>query len=1265
MKTRSFKKLIVTVLLMCVVVSTVLVTAYAVSNTTKATDVKMEIVANNVSYSDSLYILYAISHEGFDRAEHEIKMLFWDEARDSYALGTEDYSVSNSGKTKVKGKECLVFYTHGIAAKEMTDSIYARACVVIDGAEYYTDVMKFSVLEYVYAAKQQGNIGNGQLKLFTSMLEYGTAAQNSFGHNTNRPANGTYYKISVVNGKLPDGFTEGLYLANQKPVLTANEPAQGLRFSHWIDENGIIVSFDREFEITVGGKAKTYTAIYKDVSNVVAQLMLKAEIPYNGDLEDVDLPTAVTFEVGGNTVTLDVTWDTSHFALSTIGLQRIYGQLVDLTAYTTYGIEPGSIVLEVTTLPYAYELDPNNGEYVITGYYGTDERITLPSTYRNTYITRIATRAFNSVITLREVVIPDTIQKIDNGAFFYCDNIEKMTVPFVGESATSSNSWFGWIFGATQYDAQHGMLPLRLKAVTLADGATKVPNYAFYKCTQIETFNIPNEVTELGIYAFGYCTQLTEFTLPNNLKRFNSSFADTNITKIYTNNIDLLYSLSGNTSGAWDSPFGYGADLYCNGKLVTELIIPSGVTNPGRFLKHCTSIKKIVIPASVTEFSQNAFTGMTALEEVIFEDPSSITDVFGLFGGCTSLKSVDLSGFTNLKTLGGGIFSGCISLTDVKLPTGLTALGNSAFSQTAIREISLPEGIQKIPYDCFCECTQLESITIPNGVVEIGERAFYGCSSLRRVTMPAALVSIGRDAFRDCTKLSVIDLPERLYDIGSYAFYGCSNLAKLIIRSDRLTSIGGSAFSYCTKLVEVYNLSSLTFTAGSTDHGSVAQYAKVVHTSLEEATRVAVDANGFIIYTDEVENLILGYAGNETEIVITAPGNGKPTRIAERAFYDNDNLTKVTIPAGITEIGTNAFYSCPNLTSVTIGSSVESIGEQAFGYCSKLVEVINRSSLQIEKGSYSNGYVAYYAIEVHNGESKLSKVGDYLFYTYNGVYYLVAYIGNDTAITLPESYNGKSYVINQYAFFDCDNLTSVTIGNGVKNVGAYAFKHCSKLQSIIINSKEVVFAQTAFEDCNAALFTEDDYGTYVGTVDNPYAILISVKSQNLTTYVIHEGTQFIARGVFRYCDNMTSVTIPDSVTTIGNDAFKSCSNLTSVTIGNGVTTIGECAFSGCTSLTSVTIGSGVEIIGEQAFYSCIKLTSIVIPDSVTTIGSYAFCYCSNLTSVTFENAEGWYVTQTAGATDGTNLTLDDTAQNAKYLRSTYYLYYWYRNDVTA
>ena len=121
---------------------------------------KLEMVAQNLSYSDSLYILYAINNEGFDRTKHEIKMLFWEEAQESYALGTEKYSVTNSGTAKVKGKNCLVFYSDGIAAKEMIDDVFARACVVINGREYYTDVMKFSVLEYVCAMKEQGNIGN-------------------------------------------------------------------------------------------------------------------------------------------------------------------------------------------------------------------------------------------------------------------------------------------------------------------------------------------------------------------------------------------------------------------------------------------------------------------------------------------------------------------------------------------------------------------------------------------------------------------------------------------------------------------------------------------------------------------------------------------------------------------------------------------------------------------------------------------------------------------------------------------------------------------------------------------------------------------------------------------------------------------------------------------------------------------------------------------------------------------------------------------------
>jgi len=318
----------------------------------------------NVSYSNSVYILYAVSNEGFDRKEYPIKMLFWTQTQDEYTLENAEYYTENKGKANVNGKSCLVFYSDGLAAKEMTTDVYSRACVEIDGKTYYSEVIKFSVLEYVLSMQEKGNLPSNLKKLYTQLLEYGAAAQNNFGHNTHRPANGKYYNITVNGGTLPDGFTSGRYQNKDKVVITANEPEEGMRFSHWIDEDGIIVSFDKEMEITVGEKSKEYTAVYKDISNVVAQLMLKSEIPYNGSVDDIDLPTAVEFEINGESVTLDITWDISSFETSKIGKQNIYAELVDSSAYAEYGIEPGSIVLEINTLPFAYELDSSNGEYV-------------------------------------------------------------------------------------------------------------------------------------------------------------------------------------------------------------------------------------------------------------------------------------------------------------------------------------------------------------------------------------------------------------------------------------------------------------------------------------------------------------------------------------------------------------------------------------------------------------------------------------------------------------------------------------------------------------------------------------------------------------------------------------------------------------------------------------------------------------------------------------------------------------------------------------
>ena len=264
------------------------------------------------------------------------------------------------------------------------------------------------------------------------------------------------------------------------------------------------------------------------------------------------------------------------------------------------------------------------------------------------------------------------------------------------------------------------------------------------------------------------------------------------------------------------------------------------------------------------------------------------------------------------------------------------------------------------------------------------------------------------------------------------------------------------------------------------------------------------------------------------------------TTIDAYAFSGCTSLTSVVIGDSVTQIGNGAFDNCTILTSVVIPDSVTTIGYETFRYCEKLVEVINKSSLNITAGSKDNGYVAYYAIEVHSGESKIVNYNDYLFYTYNGVNYLFGYVGTDTELTLPESYNGEKYEIYKYAFLNCDSLTSVEIPDSVTTIGFGAFESCNSLTSVVIGD---------------SVTTIGDFAFY-------------------------------------YCTSLTSVDIPDSVTIIGDYAFYSCDSLTSVVIGDSVTTIGYMAFAYCDSLTSVVIGDSVTTIGEYAFAWCESLSSI-------------------------------------------------------------------------
>ena len=132
---------------------------------------------------------------------------------------------------------------------------------------------------------------------------------------------------------------------------------------------------------------------------------------------------------------------------------------------------------------------------------------------------------------------------------------------------------------------------------------------------------------------------------------------------------------------------------------------------------------------------------------------------------------------------------------------------------------------------------------------------------------------------------------------------------------DSVTSIGECAFECCYRLIEVKNLSKLNVAVGSSDCGYVGYYAKRVYK--EGKSYLSTDKDGYIIYDDGTDKILVGYTGTATDL--TLPSG--ITQIYKFAFYKCTSLTSITIPDSVTLIGNYAFYGCSSLKSITFSDT--------------------------------------------------------------------------------------------------------------------------------------------------------------------------------------------------------------------------------------------------------------------------------------------------------------------------------------------------------
>lgn len=807
----------------------------------------------------------------------------------------------------------------------------------------------------------------------------------------------------------------------------------------------------------------------------------------------------------------------------------------------------------------------------------------------NSKLKTIEENAFQECVKLENIALPATLETIDREAF--CDCSALKTVTF--ETYAETNQEAGTVQGksslrsiATQAFENTGLTSFKFPETIEVLNTGALGAELFKGCRKLKTIELSSTVADIS-KVFDLCGSITEVKLPTDESGNQLGYFKADGSVIYSKD---------------------GTEItYILGDVPETFEIKEGVTTlkSGVFEGKAT-LKKVIIPVSVTVVEEKAFYDCLGLETVQFAENSAL-DTIGAsaFRNCISLKSISIP--SKVTTLNPYTFYNCKSLVKAVLPENLTRIGYYVYNGT--EKLSSSGGY------VFAHCENLAEINIPESVKWIQNYSFLNCKSLRTIDLNVANGQLGEAAFAHCESLETVTLCADLKTLPSKAFIYCYSLSDIhtagatgetanVADLSQITSFGSNAFQHCTGLKKVTLSTDSSFTALSNSLFDGCS-------ALEEVT---------------LPNQ-LTYLGTYT--------------------FRNSGLKKVRIPDGVSILGSSAtnlypslttkvgvFDGCTKLTNLDLNNVIR-IGGLAFRNC-PLTEVADTLDLSKVEEFCTGAFAGTGLKQVNLSGVLLKSTGTSAKNPPMG-------FGNGSSNRTTLLTNSDS----EGVFENCTQLTKVTFSNQTgtfafgsgatsKTVkvefGVQMFKGCTALESVEMPASAVTFADQTFYGCSALKEIKNTDKKEITSFGNyTFAGCTSLEAIDFS-----EATaKSITTGMFDGCTKLADVKLnTGKITSIGSSAFRNCVSLVSEVPEDApegakisafslssmqLTKIETSAFEGCTGLKKVEIAAltkatGKITIGASAFRGCSSLTSVTLSKNVTTINTSAFGRCAKLTT---------------------------------------------------